>query len=116
VKAVKKLFPRAVLHFEDFGVMNGRRLLETYRKKLPCFNDDVQGTGVVTLGAIMAAAKVTEVDVKEMRILIFGAGSAGVGIADMLVASAVEDGVDEKEACKNIWYVTFMLRSGLARY
>ncbi|KAI5808289.1 putative malate dehydrogenase [Pyronema omphalodes] len=105
VKAVKKLFPRAVLHFEDFGVMNARRLLETYREKLPCFNDDVQGTGVVTLGAMMAAAKVTKVDLKEMRILIFGAGSAGVGIADMLVASAVEDGVDEKEACKNIWMV-----------
>ncbi|KAI5789618.1 hypothetical protein FPQ18DRAFT_294179 [Pyronema domesticum] len=105
VKAVKKLFPRAVLHFEDFGVMNARRLLETYREKLPCFNDDVQGTGVVTLSAIMASAKVAEVDVKEMRTLVFGAGSAGVGIADMLVASAVEEGVDEKEACKNIWLV-----------
>ncbi|KAI5810546.1 hypothetical protein BZA77DRAFT_340199 [Pyronema omphalodes] len=54
-----------VLHFEDFGVMNARRLLETYREKLPCFNDDVQGTGVVTLGAMMAAAKVTKVDLKE---------------------------------------------------
>jgi malate dehydrogenase (oxaloacetate-decarboxylating) len=79
VQSVKKLFPKAMLHFEDFGVQNARKLLEKYRGQLPCINDDVQGTGVVTLAAINAAAWVTKMDLPDLRMLVFGAGSAGVG-------------------------------------
>lgn len=68
-----------MLHFEDFGLQNARRLLEQYRPQLTCFNDDVQGTGVVTMAAIMAAAKVAKMEVKDLRVVVFGAGTAGTG-------------------------------------
>jgi malate dehydrogenase (oxaloacetate-decarboxylating) len=79
VQSVKKLFPKAILHFEDFGVRNARKLLEKYRGQLPCINDDIQGTAVVTLAAINAAAWVTKLDLPGLRMLVYGAGSAGVG-------------------------------------
>lgn len=79
MQAVKKRFPSAMLHFEDFGLSNARRLLERYRPQLTCFNDDVQGTGVVTMAAITAAAWVAKMEVKDLRILVFGAGTAGTG-------------------------------------
>ena len=79
VKAVKKLFPKAMLHFEDFGVTNARKLLERYRPELPCINDDVQGTGVVTLAAIQSAAWVSKMELADLRMVVFGSGSAGAG-------------------------------------
>ncbi|OLL24973.1 NAD-dependent malic enzyme, mitochondrial [Neolecta irregularis DAH-3] len=105
VNAVKKLFPRAVLHFEDFGLNNGRRLLANYRTKLPCFNDDLQGTGAVTQAAITAAVWVTKSKLTDQRIVIFGAGTAGTGIADHLHYSMTEDGKSEEDARSLFWLI-----------
>lgn len=79
VQSAKKLFPKAYIHFEDFGVHNARRLLDRYRKQYAVFNDDVQGTGCVTLSSIMAAAKLSNVKLGDIRVISFGAGSAGTG-------------------------------------
>ncbi|TGZ76335.1 hypothetical protein EX30DRAFT_399348 [Ascodesmis nigricans] len=105
VQSVKKLFPRAVLHFEDFGLSNARKLLETYRLQLPCFNDDVQGTGVVTLAAIDAAAHVANLKLEDLRMVIFGAGSAGAGIADQFNDTLKHGGRKKEEAKSQIWLV-----------
>ena len=78
-QSVRKLFPKAYVHFEDFGVHNARRLLDRYRKQYAVFNDDVQGTGCVTLASIMAAAKLSKIKVGDLRVMSFGAGSAGSG-------------------------------------
>jgi malate dehydrogenase (oxaloacetate-decarboxylating) len=81
-----------------------RRLLDTYRPKIPCFNDDVQGTGCVTLAAIMAALHITKKKLSDMRLLVFGAGTAGMGIADQVRdAIATESGVTKEDAAKQIW-------------
>lgn len=81
-----------------------RRLLDLYRPKMPCFNDDVQGTGCVTLAAIIAALHVTEQKLSDLRLVVFGAGSAGVGIADQVRdAIATEGNISHEEASKQIW-------------
>jgi malate dehydrogenase (oxaloacetate-decarboxylating) len=80
VKAAKKQFPKAILHFEDFGLHNARRLLEKYRPEMACFNDDIQGTGVVTIAAITAAAWIMKMEVHDLRMVVFGAGTAGTGM------------------------------------
>ncbi|KAK9448927.1 malate dehydrogenase [Limtongia smithiae] len=105
VNAVKKLFPRAVLHFEDFGLSNARRLLDIYRPKLACFNDDVQGTGAVTLGALLAAVKVLGTSMDKIRFIIFGAGTAGTGIADQIKAYLIAEGVPDQQIIDHIWLV-----------
>lgn len=79
VQSARKLFPKAYIHFEDFGVHNARRLLDRYREQYPVFNDDVQGTGCVTLASITAAAKLSKVKLGDLRVISFGAGSAGTG-------------------------------------
>ncbi|KAK6215626.1 malic enzyme [Colletotrichum tabaci] len=106
VKACRRLYPRAYIHFEDFGLANARRILDRYRPHIPCFNDDIQGTGCVTLAAIMAALHVSKLKLSDLRLVIFGAGSAGVGIADQVRdAIAAEGNIDKKEAAKQIWLV-----------
>ncbi|KAI0839211.1 hypothetical protein F5Y06DRAFT_29900 [Hypoxylon sp. FL0890] len=106
VQSARKLFPRAYIHFEDFGVANARRILEHYRPKIPCFNDDVQGTGCVTLAAIMAGVHVTKQKLKDIKMVVFGAGTAGVGIADQVRdAIAAEKGISKEEAAKQIWLI-----------
>ncbi|OLN85409.1 NAD-dependent malic enzyme, mitochondrial [Colletotrichum chlorophyti] len=106
VKAARRLYPRAYIHFEDFGLANARRILDEYRPHIPCFNDDVQGTGCVTLAAIMAALHVSKQKLTDLRLVIFGAGSAGVGIADQIRdAIASEGNVSKEEAAKQIWYM-----------
>ncbi|KAJ6261787.1 hypothetical protein Dda_2586 [Drechslerella dactyloides] len=106
VKSVQKNFPKAFLHFEDFGLTNARRLLEIYRPQLPCFNDDIQGTGAVTLAAILSAAWVCKMELKEIRMLVYGAGSAGTGIADQVRDAMVEIGGMSKDgAARRIWLV-----------
>ncbi|TQN67617.1 NAD-dependent malic enzyme [Colletotrichum shisoi] len=106
VKASRRLYPRAYIHFEDFGLDNARRILDRYRPHIPCFNDDIQGTGCVTLAAIMAALHVSKLKLPDLRLVIFGAGSAGVGIADQVRdAIAAEGNIDKKEAAKQIWLV-----------
>lgn len=94
---------------EDFGLSNARRLLDKYRPHIPCFNDDVQGTGCVTLAALLAGLHVSNVSLRDVRVAIFGSGTAGTGIADQIVdAIATESGKSKEEASKQLWYVTRM--------
>ena len=105
VRAVGKLFPLALLHWEDLGVANARRLLERYRDERLTFNDDMQGTGAVNLAAVLAATRATGVPLTGHRIVIFGMGTAGAGIADQLTAAMVAEGVPEAEARRRFWAV-----------
>lgn len=101
---------------EDFGVSNARRILDEHRDNIPMFNDDVQGTGCVTLAGLMAASHVSEVPLKDMRIVSFGAGSAGTGISDQIVrAIAVESDKSKEDASKQIWYGHLEFSSYAAR-
>jgi malate dehydrogenase (oxaloacetate-decarboxylating) len=105
VTAVQKVFPQALLHWEDIGAANARRLLTRYRDQLLSFNDDVQGTGAVNLAAVLAAVRTTGIQLADHRIVIFGAGSAGTGIADQLSAALVVAGLSEQEARARFWAV-----------
>jgi malate dehydrogenase (oxaloacetate-decarboxylating) len=105
VTAVRKLFPRALLHWEDIGVSNARRLLERYRNSVLTFNDDIQGTGAVNLAAVVAAVRATGIKLADHRIVIFGAGTAGVGIADQLSAALVADGLSTAQARGRFWAI-----------
>ena len=106
VKAARKLYPKAYIHFEDFGLNNARRILEKYTPEIACFNDDVQGTGCVTLAAVMAAFKVSGTKWDEARFVMFGSGTAGTGIADQIMDAIVQNtGKSKKEAGNQIWYV-----------
>jgi len=105
VAAVQKVFPRALLHWEDMSPANARRLLDRYRDRLPSFNDDIQGTGAVNLAAVLAAVRATGIELADHRIVIFGAGSAGTGIADQLSAALTVVGLPEAEATARFWAV-----------
>ena len=105
VDAVSRLFPHAMLHWEDIGQANARRLLDRYRDKLLTFNDDIQGTGAVNLAAVLAAVRATGTGLGEHRIVVYGAGTAGTGIADQLRAQMVADGISEADADTRFWAV-----------
>ncbi|KAJ9136545.1 Malic enzyme [Pleurostoma richardsiae] len=106
VRSARKLYPHAYIHFEDFGLNNARRLLDVYRPSIPCFNDDVQGTGCVTLAAIMAAMHVIKQDISDLKLVVYGAGTAGVGIADQVRdAIATKRNISKNEAAKQIWLI-----------
>lgn len=106
VKAARELYPRAYIHFEDFGLDNARRILDRYSPKIPCFNDDVQGTGCVTLAAIMSGLHVAGQKLSDTRVVIFGSGSAGCGIADQIRDAIVaESDCSREEAAKQIWLI-----------
>ncbi|KAI8980576.1 hypothetical protein BD414DRAFT_492622 [Trametes punicea] len=106
VQLVRKYHPHCLLHFEDFGVTNAKRLLDKYHDKHAVFNDDVQGTGAVTLACIMSAVGVTKSKLADQRFIIFGAGSAGLGITRQLRDGMVAiDGVDKEEANKKFYLV-----------
>jgi malate dehydrogenase (oxaloacetate-decarboxylating) len=103
VQAASRLFPRALLHWEDFGSANARRILERYRDRLLTFNDDVQGTGAVNLAAVLAAVRATGMALPEHRVVIFGSGTAGIGIADQLSDAMVLEGMSPADAASRIW-------------
>ena len=105
VHAVKEKFPNVFLHWEDFGRENARRNLERYRKELCTFNDDMQGTGAVTLAAILAGMKVNGESFKEQQIVIFGAGTAGTGIADQIYDAMKRQGLGEEEVRRRFWLI-----------
>lgn len=103
VGTAARLFPNALLHWEDFGADNARRLLERYRPRYRTFNDDMQGTGAVTLAAVTAALRVTGGRMRDQRVVFLGFGTAGVGIADQLRAAMVTDGAGQVEATRRFW-------------
>jgi malate dehydrogenase (oxaloacetate-decarboxylating) len=105
VQTASQLFPNALLHWEDFGTSNAHRILDRYRDRVFTFNDDIQGTGAVTLAAVLAGVKASGRPLREHRIVVFGAGSAGVGIADDLRDALRADGLSQEEATAQIWCV-----------
>jgi malate dehydrogenase (oxaloacetate-decarboxylating) len=110
VSTATRLFPSAVLHWEDFGPANARRIIEKYRDQVCTFNDDMQGTGAITLAAALSAVRVSGVPLRDQRIVIFGAGTAGIGNADQLRAAMTRDGLSNEEASRRFWCVD---RAGL---
>jgi malate dehydrogenase (oxaloacetate-decarboxylating) len=105
VQTASTLFPHALLHFEDFGPSNARRILEHYRDRHRVFNDDMQGTGAITLAAILAGMRVARTRSGEQRIVVYGAGTAGVGVADQVRAVMLDDGLSERDARAGFWCV-----------
>jgi len=105
VKTVTKLFPSALLQWEDFSPGNGRRILEEYRDRICTFNDDMQGTGAITLAALVSAMRVCGSPLRNHRVVIFGAGTAGVGIADQIRDAMVREGASPEEAAQRFWLV-----------
>ena len=105
VEAVDQKFPRVLLQWEDFSKHNAPRILTRYRERLCTFNDDIQGTGAVTVAGLLAASKLTKSKLSEHQIVILGAGSSAVGISDQIVAVMQHEGLSEGEARANIWLV-----------
>jgi malate dehydrogenase (oxaloacetate-decarboxylating) len=105
VKAATKLFPNALLQWADFAPGNGRRILEKYRDRMCIFNDDMQGTGAITLAAAISAVRVCGTPLRNQRVVIFGAGTAGVGVADQLRDAMVREGLSTEDAVRRFWCV-----------
>ncbi|MCF3128937.1 NAD-dependent malic enzyme [Streptomyces olivochromogenes] len=105
VTTARSLFPNALLHWEDFGPANARRILDRYRPSEFTFNDDIQGTGAVNLAAVLSGVRASGVPLREHRVVIFGAGTAGIGIADQLRDAMVADGLNAEEATARIFGV-----------
>jgi malate dehydrogenase (oxaloacetate-decarboxylating) len=105
LETASELFPNALLHFEDFGPANARRILVENAKTYRIFNDDVQGTGAIVMAAVLSALKVTGGRWSEQRLVVFGAGTAGTGIADQIHAAMLRDGAAPAAAKSNIWLI-----------
>jgi malate dehydrogenase (oxaloacetate-decarboxylating) len=105
LEVASSLFPDALLHFEDFGPGNARRILVTYGDRYRIFNDDMQGTGAITLAATLSAIKVTGVPMRSQKLVVFGAGTAGVGIADQVRDAMIRDGASPEQATGQVWLV-----------
>ncbi|MBS4152712.1 NAD-dependent malic enzyme [Cobetia sp. MC34] len=105
ITAVKRRWPKAMIQFEDFAQANAMPLLERYRDEVCCFNDDIQGTASVVVATLMAACKAKGEKLSDQRVTFLGAGSAGCGIAEMIVVAMVKEGMDEAEARKRVFMV-----------
>ena len=105
VQTAERLFPKLYLHWEDFGRSNAANILEKYRKEIPTFNDDIQGTGIVTLGGIFAAMDITGEKLTDQVYLCYGGGTAGAGIASRVLRKMVSEGLPEDEAYKRFFMV-----------
>ncbi|NQD68577.1 NAD-dependent malic enzyme [Bacillus haikouensis] len=107
IHTARKFFPEVLLHWEDLGNVNARMIMEEYGDKILTFNDDIQGTGAVTLAAVMSALKVTGASMKDQRIVVFGPGAAGIGNADQMVDAMVLEGMTREEAYDRFWAIDY---------
>ena len=105
VQAARRVFPHALLHWEDFGSTNCRRILNRYRDSMPTFNDDMQGTGAIVMSGLFNALKVAGTTWVDQRVVVLGAGTAGTGIADQIRDQMVREGLDAGRATRQIWLV-----------
>ncbi|MCU7553308.1 NAD-dependent malic enzyme [Alteromonas sp. ASW11-19] len=105
IKAAKSRWPEVMIQFEDFAQPNAMPILNRYRDSICCFNDDIQGTAAVTLGTILAASRTTSRKLSDMKVVFVGAGSAGCGIAEMLVQQMRQEGLSDAEARKQVFMV-----------
>ncbi|UJD01473.1 malolactic enzyme [Streptococcus oralis] len=105
VQAAERLFPKLYLHWEDFGRLNAANILEKYRKQIPTFNDDIQGTGIVTLGGIFGSLDISGEKLTDQVYLCYGGGTAGAGIASRVLREMVSEGLSEEEAYKRFFMV-----------
>ncbi|WP_257639427.1 malolactic enzyme [Alloscardovia macacae] len=105
VQTIEGLFPKLYLHWEDFGRGNAANILNTYKTKIPTFNDDIQGTGIVTLGGIFGALDITGEKLTDQVYLCYGGGTAGAGIASRVLAEMVSEGMPEEDAYKRFFMV-----------
>lgn len=103
VQAVREVFPHCCVHFEDWKGEDAIRLLSKYRDKICCYNDDIQGTASVTLAGLMSAMRITGGKMRDQSVLLFGAGAASIGIADMIVSAMELEGLPRDDARKRIW-------------
>jgi malate dehydrogenase (oxaloacetate-decarboxylating) len=116
VQAVERHLPGVLLQWEDFAQGNARILLDRYRDRLCSFNDDIQGTGAVTLAALLSAVRLTGSRLRDQRLVLLGAGSAGTGISDLVRAALVRDGLTDEEARSRLWLLSSrgLVHTGLA--
>ena len=105
VQTAERLFPKLYLHWEDFGRLNAANILEKYRKQIPTFNDDIQGTGIVTLGGIFGSLDISGEKLTDQVYLCYGGGTAGAGIASRVLREMVSKGLSEEEAYKRFFMV-----------
>lgn len=105
MQAVQVRFPDAMVQLEDFGNANAFRLLDAYRERLSLFNDDIQGTGAVGLAGLYSALRISGQQMRDQQVVFLGAGEAAVGIAHMVVAAMVQDGLSHEQALRRCWFV-----------
>ena len=110
LKVASELYPNALLHFEDFGPSNARRILVKNRERYRIFNDDMQGTGAIVMAAVISGLKVTKQRFAEQRLVVYGAGTAGTGMADQISAAMQREGLTRDEARRRVWLID---RNGL---
>ena len=117
VAAVQEVFPRCCIQFEDFTNKNAIPLLERYRDKVCCFNDDIQGTASVAVAGLFGACRMNATKMSDQRLLFMGAGSAAVGIADLYVKQLCSDGMSEAQAIERCWFVNSrgMVHAGMPK-
>ena len=105
INAIKRRWPKALIQFEDFAQNNAMPILQTYRNKICCFNDDIQGTAAVSVGSLIAASRAAGKQLKDQVVAFTGAGSAGCGIAEQIVAQMVAEGLTDTEARARVYMV-----------
>ena len=105
VETAERLFPNLYLHWEDFGRPNAAAILERYQNKITTFNDDIQGTGIVALAAILGALNISKQKFTNQRVMVFGAGTAGAGIAHQIYEEFMQQGLSSEEAKQHIYLV-----------